>query len=182
MPASITTARVASSPNVAGSRRLMPASGPTPGSTPTSVPTTQPMKPYHSTLGESATEKPRARLWMVSSTSDPERPARQRHAQQRVEEQERAPRDRHREDRGQDHALALEHEQQEHEDSGHGEPVAEAIESPRRERARGKDADRVSPLVPADLAEALAARAQQRDTNAEYDQEQREQRGHVRRA
>src|SRR6266852_5703056 len=150
MPASITTARVASSPKVAGSSRLMPASGPTPGSTPTSVPTTQPMKPYHSTLGESATEKPRARLWMVSSTSDPERPARQRHAQQRVEEQERAPRDRHRED------------------GGHGEPVAEAIESPRRERARGEDADRVSPLVPADLAQALAARAQQRDTNAEY--------------
>src|SRR5437016_5468161 len=135
MPASITTARVASRPKVAGSSRLMPASGPTPGNTPTSVPTTQPMNPYQSTLGESATEKPRARLCRVSSTSEPEGSARQRHAQQRVEEQERAPGDGHREDRGQDHALALEHEQQEREDGGHGEPVAEVIEPPRRERA-----------------------------------------------
>jgi hypothetical protein len=44
MPASITIARVASSPNVSGSRMLMPASGPMPGSMPTSVPTRQPMK------------------------------------------------------------------------------------------------------------------------------------------
>src|SRR3989442_6028705 len=105
MPASMTIARVASRPKVAGSSRLMPASGPTPGSTPTSVPTTQPMKPYQSTPGESATENPRTRLWKVSSTSEPERPAGQRHAQQRVEEQERAPHDGEREDGGENHAL-----------------------------------------------------------------------------
>ncbi len=52
-------ARVASSPNVTGRRRLIPASGPTPGSTPTRVPTTQPTKPYQSTPGDSATLKPR---------------------------------------------------------------------------------------------------------------------------
>src|SRR2546426_12227858 len=150
MPASITTARVASSPKVTGRSRLMPASGPTPGSTPTSVPTTQPTNPYHSTPGVSATEKPRAKLWRVSSTSEPERAARQRHAQQRVEEQERAPRDRPREEGGQDHALALEHEQQEHEDGGHGDSITELVESPRRERARGENAQGVSPLVPAD--------------------------------
>src|SRR6266540_171331 len=42
MPASMTMAFVASRPNVAGSRRLIPASGPTPGRTPTRVPITQP--------------------------------------------------------------------------------------------------------------------------------------------
>src|SRR4051812_37666471 len=58
MPASMTIALVASSPNVIGSRIEMPASGPIPGRTPTSVPTTQPRNAYHSTDGWSATEKP----------------------------------------------------------------------------------------------------------------------------
>src|SRR5882724_2225500 len=58
MPASITIALVALSPNVIGSRIEMPASGPIPGRTPTSVPTTQPRNAYHSTDGWSATEKP----------------------------------------------------------------------------------------------------------------------------
>src|SRR6266540_4302555 len=53
MPASMTIARVASRPKVAGSSRLMPASGPTPGSTPTSVPTTQPTKAYQRMTGDS---------------------------------------------------------------------------------------------------------------------------------
>ncbi len=44
MPASMTMALVASSPNVTGSRMEMPASGPMPGSMPTSVPTRQPRK------------------------------------------------------------------------------------------------------------------------------------------
>src|ERR1043165_1855803 len=123
MPASITTARVASRPKVTGRSRLMPASGPTPGSTPTSVPTAQPTKPYQSTLGESATEKPTMRLWKVSSTSEPERPARQRHAEQRVEQEERAPGDGHRDGGGEEHALALEHQHEEHQHHGHGDPV-----------------------------------------------------------
>src|SRR5215468_6525464 len=115
MPASITMARVASRPNVAGKSRLIPASGPTPGSTPTSVPTRQPTKPYHSTLGESATLKPRIRFWNVSSTSEPERSPRQRHSQHGIEEEERAPRDGGRQHDGQDQAATLEDEEQEEE-------------------------------------------------------------------
>src|SRR6266851_3847064 len=67
MPASITIALVASSPNVTGSRMLMPDKGPMPGSTPTSVPTRQPRKPYHSTSGRNATENPSIRLSRVSN-------------------------------------------------------------------------------------------------------------------
>ena len=63
----MTIARVASMPNVAGSSRLIPASGPTPGSTPTSVPITQPTKAYKSRGGESATENPSPRFWTTSS-------------------------------------------------------------------------------------------------------------------
>ena len=76
MPASITIALVASRPNVTGNRMLMPDKGPIPGSTPTSVPTTQPRKPYHSTSGRSATEKPSIRLSRVLSTAfqNPSRP------------------------------------------------------------------------------------------------------------
>src|SRR5919109_2565142 len=91
MPASITRALVTSRPKVAGSSRLIPASGPTPGSTPTRVPTKQPMKPYQSTLEVSATENPRARFCSVSSTSEPERSAWQWHLQERVEQVIRAP-------------------------------------------------------------------------------------------
>jgi len=71
MPASITIALVASSPNVTGSRMLIPDSGPMPGSTPTSVPTRQPRKPYHSTSGRSATENPSIRLSKVSNAASP---------------------------------------------------------------------------------------------------------------
>src|SRR2546430_13081278 len=67
MPASMMMALVASSPNVTGSRMLMPDKGPMPGSTPTSVPTRQPRKPYHSTSGRSATENPSIRLSKVSN-------------------------------------------------------------------------------------------------------------------
>src|SRR5260370_18183839 len=67
MPASITIAFVASSPNVTGSKMLMPDNGPMPGNTPTSVPTRQPRKPYHSTSGRNATENPSIRLSRVSN-------------------------------------------------------------------------------------------------------------------
>src|SRR3984957_4701431 len=69
MPASIKIALVASSPKVTGSRMLIPDSGPMPGSTPTSVPTRQPRKPYHSTSGRSATEKPSIRLSRVEPST-----------------------------------------------------------------------------------------------------------------
>src|SRR5215475_7364378 len=70
MPANITIALVASSPNVTGNRILMPDNGPMPGSTPTSVPTRQPRKPYHSTSGRNATENPSIRLSRVSTVSE----------------------------------------------------------------------------------------------------------------
>src|SRR4030095_9258733 len=113
MPASITMARVASMPKVAGSSRLMPASGPTPGSTPTSVPTRQPMKPYQRTPGARATPKPCARLESVSSTLEPERTARQRHPEKRVEEVERSPRDAERDGQAGHDPAALEPDEEE---------------------------------------------------------------------
>src|SRR6516165_7886144 len=82
MPANMITALVASSPNVAGSRMLMPASGPIPGSTPTSVPTKHPRNAYHSTSGRNATEKPSNRLSNVPSTLEPDQPALERRLQQ----------------------------------------------------------------------------------------------------
>src|SRR5215475_5076574 len=72
MPASMMTAWVALSPNVTGSRRLMPESGPMPGSTPTRVPTRQPRNAYHTLSGWSATAKPCRRLAKVLSTRAPE--------------------------------------------------------------------------------------------------------------
>src|ERR1700693_273301 len=72
MPASMMIALVASSPNVTGSRMLMPDSGPIPGNTPTSVPTRQPRKPDHSQSGRSATENPSIRLSKVSNGSEPQ--------------------------------------------------------------------------------------------------------------
>src|ERR1051325_6941920 len=119
MPASITIAFVALRPNVAGSRRLIPASGPTPGSTPTSVPTTQPTNAESSTGGDSATENPSARFWMVSSTDlEAPRAARQRHAQQRLEQVERAHREEHREREAAQDRLALEDPDEERERDG----------------------------------------------------------------
>src|SRR5690242_4574311 len=68
MPASMMIALVASSPNVIGSRMLMPESGPIPGSTPTSVPTRQPRKAYQRISGRRATENPSRRLSMALCT------------------------------------------------------------------------------------------------------------------
>src|SRR6186713_3370885 len=136
MPASSTMARVASRPNVAGRSRLMPASGPTPGSTPTSVPITHPAKAYRRIGGCSATPKPSARFWSVSSTpSEPERSHRQRDLEERVEEVERAPRHAHREGDGWDETAALDRAHQEEESDEHARPVAEPLEPEGEKRA-----------------------------------------------
>ena len=58
-------------PKVAGSSRLIPASGPSPGIMPTSVPMMQPKKAYISTSGWNATEKPIIRLLKVSTIRSP---------------------------------------------------------------------------------------------------------------
>src|SRR5262245_58196144 len=115
----MTSALVASRPYVAGRSRLMPASGPTPGSTPTSVPTRQPMKPYQSTPGASATENPTPRFPRVSSTSEAEGTAGQRHLEQRVEEVERAPRHAERQREAEHPSLPLEDHHEKREDDGH---------------------------------------------------------------
>src|SRR5436309_15046251 len=158
----------------------MPASGPTPGSTPTRVPTRQPMKPYQRTWGARATEKPRPRFWRVSSTSEPEGAAGQGHLEQRVEEIEGSPRhhDGHGEAQSPGSALEEQHEEGEHD--RHGDPVAEALEPPRRDRAGGEDRDGVAPLVPADLGEAARARPHHEHRHAEDDEEEGENHGHVR--
>src|SRR3989442_8989820 len=158
----------------------MPGSGPTPGSPPTSVPARQPMKPYQRTWGARATEKPRPRFWRVSSMSEPEGSARQGHLEQRVEEIEGTPRHHHRHREAEDPSLAREHQDEEGEDGGHGEAVAEALEPPRRERARAEDRDGVTPFVPADLDHSTSARAHGENGDAEGDEEDGEHHGHVR--
>src|SRR5215813_6448246 len=163
MPASITRARVASRPYVAGRSRLMPASGPTPGSTPTSVPTRQPMKPYQRTWGLSATEKPSPRFWRVSSTSEAEGAAGEGNLEKRVEEVERSPGHDDGDGEAERPAAALEEQDQEGEHHRHGDAVAQALEPPGREPTGREDRDSVPPLVPADLAEPARARAQHED-------------------
>src|SRR5437879_12865134 len=149
----------------------MPASGPTPGSTPTSVPSQQPMKPDQRTWGARATEKPRPRFWRVSSMSEPEGSARQGHLEQRVEEIEGTPRHHHRHREAEDPSLALEHQDEEGEDGGHGEAVPAALEPPRRERARPEDRDDVTPFVHADLDHSPSALTQGRHDDAAAEEE-----------
>src|SRR5262245_35762416 len=179
MPASITIARVASSPNVAGSSRLMPASGPTPGSTPTRVPTKQPMKPYQSTLGVRATENPRARFCSVSSMSEPERSRRQRNLEESVEHVVRAPGHGDGDHHADHHPRALEHEEQEEEDDGHREAVTDPFEAPGGEGAGAEDGQGVPPLVPADVADALTGGAHGREDDAEDDEQHSQEHGRV---
>src|SRR5262249_28457362 len=159
--------------------RLMPASGPTPGSTPTRVPTKQPMKPYQRTAGVRATEKPRARFWSVSSTSEPERSRGQRDLEERVEHVVRAPGHGQRDHHRRHDAQALERDEQEEEHDGHGDPVADALEPPGGEGAGGEDGEGVPPLVPADLAESRAGRAHGGESDAEEDEQDGEQDGRV---
>src|SRR5262245_351280 len=158
----------------------MPASGPTPGSTPTSVPTRQPMKPYQRTPGASATENPTARLWNVSSTSDAERAAGQRHPKERVEQEERSPRRREREAEADRDAPALHRDQQERQHDGDGESVPEAVQPPGGEGARGEDRHRVTPLGPAHLAEASRSASRHGERGAEAHEEQRQHHRRVR--
>src|SRR5215470_20207678 len=157
----------------------MPASGPTPGSTPTRVPTKQPMKPYQRTAGVRATEKPRARFWSVSSTSESEGSRRQRDLEQCVEHVVRAPRHGHRDHHRHHDADALETNEEEEEHDGHGEPVADALEPPGGEGAGGEDGQGVAPLVPADLAESRAGRAHGGESDTEKDQQGGEDDGGV---
>src|ERR1700754_4526481 len=66
MPASMISAATGFRLNVIGSSIAMVATGPTPGSTPISVPSMTPIRQYSRLMGETATEKPRIRLLMIS--------------------------------------------------------------------------------------------------------------------
>src|SRR5580692_10709242 len=143
MPASITIALVASRPKVTGSRMLMPDSGPIPGSTPTRVPTTQPRKPYHSTSGRSATEKPSIRLSTVvpSIASEPEQALLQRRLERHREQDIGRKADAEAEGRGGEEVAPFQRDQHEQQQR-HGDDEAERrIERDRhggdREHARG---------------------------------------------
>src|SRR4029079_1432143 len=124
MPASMTMALVASSPNVTGSRMEMPASGPMPGSMPTSVPTRQPRKAYHSIPGCSATEKPRIRLWTVSN-SEPQHAALERRAQRLAKEPVGEEREADRVHGGREGIAPLDDDQQEEYEERHGDEEAQ---------------------------------------------------------
>src|SRR3954466_1539206 len=126
MPASITIALVAFSPNVIGSRIEMPASGPMPGSTPTSVPTRQPMKAYHSTAGCSATEKP-SPSDSIALKSKSQYSGFKRRLQRRAED---PPRDHRQSDAvggGTQEVLALDDDQQRKHEQRHRQDEAEPV-------------------------------------------------------
>src|ERR1044072_5967153 len=66
MPASMISAPTGATLNVIGSSIAMVASGPMPGSTPISVPTETPIRQYSRFCQDSATPKPKIRLWNSS--------------------------------------------------------------------------------------------------------------------
>src|SRR5262245_34089981 len=185
MPASMTMALVALRPKVAGSSRLMPASGPTPGSTPTMVPMKQPMKAYSSTDGASATVKPRYRFCSVSiigGGSEPAGTTGQRHAQQRVEQEEGAERERDHEHDGGHETPALYDADEEPEHRGNRQPVAQSLEAKRGEGAGAEDRHCVGPFRPAQGAHAGAGPAEHRQRRSEEQQDDREEHRRVARA
>src|SRR6516165_1422234 len=101
MPANMISAPTGGSPNVIGSSMAIVATGPTPGKTPISVPTRAPMRQNSRFIGESATEKPCARLIKrsIARTSEPwpevERQVERVDKQQRAEDRQRGgPQDR----------------------------------------------------------------------------------------
>src|SRR5215475_8306550 len=150
MPASITMALVASSPNVIGSRMLMPDNGPMPGSTPTSVPTRQPRKPYHRTSGRNATENPSIRLSRVSKALESQYPLLER----RFEHQGEKPIGEHADTdtvhRGCKEVAALECDQGEQHER-HGDDEAERRVQRDRGRRDREYPDRVGQVAPADV-------------------------------
>src|SRR5262249_54369396 len=172
MPASMTIALVASSPNVTGRRMLMPASGPMPGSTPTSVPTRQPRNAYHSTSGRNATEKPSSRLSRVASTGlEPHDALRQRRFEQRTEQQIGQYDDAEAQRRSAEHALALdEHEKDEDQRRNGDEKAGRRVERGGGRR-HGDDAGGVADIAPVELAQRRAlGRANEQDQSEQYHQ------------
>src|SRR5215813_6356893 len=177
MPASITIALVASSPNVIGSRMLMPDNGPMPGSTPTSVPTRQPRKPYHSTSGRNATENPSMRLSRVSKALESQYPLLER----RFEHQGEKPIGEHADadtvHRGCKEVAALECDQGEQHER-HGDNEAECRVKRDRRRRVLEDADRMGQVAPADIGNRYTRPAAGDQDRAEHHHQCTDELGH----
>src|SRR5258706_13890964 len=125
-------------PNVAGSSRLIPASGPSPGSMPTRVPITQPANAYARIEGWSATEKPSIRLLKTSAItfSQPPRPLRQLDFEKRGEDVIGNERKADCNEQDRQRPFALDHAEHEYQQRNHGEPIANALERKHRNTAR----------------------------------------------
>src|SRR6266446_3043865 len=164
MPASITIALVASSPNVIGSRMLMPDNGPMPGNTPTSVPTRQPRKPYHSTSGRSATENPSIRLSRVSKALESQYPLLERRFEHQGEKPISEQADADTVHGGCEEVAALECDQGKQQER-HCDDEAERRVERDRGRRNGEDPGRMGQVAPADVVKRRtrpAARDQDR--------------------
>src|ERR1700730_5227343 len=163
MPASITIALVASSPNVTGNRMLMPDKGPMPGNTPTRVPTRQPRKPYHNTSGRNATENPSIRLSRVSTVLESQNSLLERRLEHDGEKPVGDEADADAVHRGGDQIPAFEGDQRE-QYQRHGEDEAKRRVERDRRRRNGEHPDRMGQVVPANVGKRRAcAAARQQD-------------------
>src|SRR6516165_12147518 len=176
MPANMITALVASSPNVAGSRMLMPASGPIPGSTPTSVPTKHPRNAYHSTSGRNATEKPSNRLSNVPSTLEPDQPALERRLQQDREQRIDCDADAGAVHYGEQRFPALEQRQAGEQQADRQNEAERGVERD-RSRRRGRHDRGVLQITPIDLAHRVASTGARTQKNTQRDHENADQLG-----
>src|SRR5262252_8005809 len=168
MPASITIALVASSPNVTGSRMLMPDKGPMPGNTPTSVPTRQPRKPYHSTSGRNATENPSIRLSRVSTVSESQNALLERRFEHDREKPVGEEADTNAVQRGGDQVPAFERDQgKQHQRHGDDE-AKRRIERDGCGRD-GEHPDCMGQVAPADVGKRRARTAAHQEDRAEQD-------------
>src|SRR5260370_3959992 len=166
MPASITIAFVASSPNVTGSKMLMPDNGPMPGNTPTSVPTRQPRKPYHSTSGRSATENPSIKLSRVSKALESQYPLLERRFEHQGEKPIGEQADADAVHSGCQEGAALQCDQGEQHER-HRDDEAERRVNRDRGRCDGKDPDRMGEVAPADVGKRRTRPAARNQDRAE---------------
>src|SRR3954470_21971329 len=182
MPASMTMARVASSPKVSGSRMLMPASGPTPGSMPTSVPTRQPRNAYHSTPGASATEKPCSRLLSVSRRLEPEHAALERRLERLAEEPVGEERQRDAVGGRNQRVAPLDDDEQGEHQQRHRQEEPKALIKAYADRSNHDQQQGVPAVAPVDAGEPRARPAGERDAGGEQHHQPGGELGHHARA
>src|SRR5215471_3974632 len=168
MPASITIALVASSPNVTGSRMLIPDNGPMPGKTPTSVPTRQPRKPYHSTSGRSATENPSIRLSRVSTAAKSQNALFERRFEHDGEKPVGEEADADAVHRGGDKVPAFERDQGKQQQGHRDDEAKRGVKRDGRGRD-GEHPDCMGQVAPADVGKRRARAAARHQGRAEQD-------------